>query len=162
VARERKRSKQRRTSRPAPVGPQAYSEAAQAFGEGTQEPDSGAFEAAPDLTPAALGHTFGTASSEPLEAAPGEDSGEIFEDELGEAPGSSTSSGSTAVATRQHSGIRAVAFLRASWAELQRVQWPDRRHVFQATAVVMGFVVVAGLFIGAADYVSQQIVNAIL
>ena len=38
-------------------------------------------------------------------------------------------------------GNRAIGFLRASWAELQRVQWPDRRQVFQATAVVLGFVV---------------------
>ncbi|HSD76701.1 MAG TPA: preprotein translocase subunit SecE, partial [Solirubrobacteraceae bacterium] len=33
---------------------------------------------------------------------------------------------------------RFVAFLKASWAELQRVQWPDRRQVSQATAVVLG------------------------
>ena len=33
-------------------------------------------------------------------------------------------------------GNRVLNFLRASWAELQRVQWPDRRQVVQATAVV--------------------------
>jgi preprotein translocase subunit SecE len=57
---------------------------------------------------------------------------------------------------------RAIAFLRASWAELQRVQWPDRRHVTQATTVVLGFVAVAGLYLGAADWVAQKIVNFIL
>ena len=57
---------------------------------------------------------------------------------------------------------RAIAFLQASWAELQRVQWPDRRQVFQATAVVLGFVAVAGLYLGAADWVAQQVVNFIL
>jgi preprotein translocase SecE subunit len=57
---------------------------------------------------------------------------------------------------------RAVAFLRASWAELQRVQWPDRRQVAQATAVVLGFVVVAGVYLGVADWVAQKIVNFIL
>jgi preprotein translocase SecE subunit len=57
---------------------------------------------------------------------------------------------------------RAVAFLRASWAELQRVQWPDRRQVSQATAVVLGFVAVAGIYLGAADWVAQKIVNFIL
>lgn len=57
---------------------------------------------------------------------------------------------------------RAIAFLRASWAELQRVQWPDRRQVSQATAVVLGFVVVAGAYLGAADWVAQRIVNFIL
>jgi preprotein translocase SecE subunit len=58
--------------------------------------------------------------------------------------------------------VRAIAFLRASWAELQRVQWPDRRHVTQATTVVIGFLVVAGVYLGAADWVAQKIVNLIL
>ncbi len=59
-------------------------------------------------------------------------------------------------------GNRIIAFLGASWAELQRVQWPDRHEVFQATAVVLGFVVVAGVYLGAADWVAQKIVNFIL
>ncbi len=53
-------------------------------------------------------------------------------------------------------------FLRASWAELQRVQWPDRRQVGQATAVVLGFVVIAGAFLGLADVVAEQIVDLII
>jgi preprotein translocase SecE subunit len=63
---------------------------------------------------------------------------------------------------RKQPGNRVFNFLRGCWAELQRVQWPDRRQVAQATGVVLGFVVVAGLFLGLADEVSQQIVNAIL
>jgi preprotein translocase subunit SecE len=59
-------------------------------------------------------------------------------------------------------GNRAIGFLRASWAELQRVQWPDRRHVFQATAVVLGFVAIAGAYLGLADYVAKEIVEFIL
>jgi preprotein translocase subunit SecE len=59
-------------------------------------------------------------------------------------------------------GNRAIGFLRASWAELQRVQWPDRRQVFQATAVVLGFVAIAGLYLGAADFVAKEIVEFIL
>jgi preprotein translocase SecE subunit len=57
---------------------------------------------------------------------------------------------------------RLIAFLQASWAELQRVQWPDRRQVFQATAVVLGFVVVAGLYLGLADRVAQEVVDLII
>jgi preprotein translocase SecE subunit len=57
---------------------------------------------------------------------------------------------------------RAIAFLRASWAELQRVQWPDRRQVTQATAVVLGFVVIAGVYLGLADLVAKEIVEFIL
>ena len=59
-------------------------------------------------------------------------------------------------------GNRAVGFLRASWAELQRVQWPDRRQVTQATAVVLGFVAIAGAYLGLADYVAKEIVEFIL
>jgi preprotein translocase SecE subunit len=63
--------------------------------------------------------------------------------------------------TRKGAG-RFVGFLRASWAELQRVQWPDRRQVAQATGVVIGFVIIAGLYLGVADWVAKQIVNAII
>jgi len=57
---------------------------------------------------------------------------------------------------------RFPAFVRASWAELQRVQWPDRRQVGQATAVVLGFVVIAGAYLGLADAVAQRFVDLIL
>lgn len=59
-------------------------------------------------------------------------------------------------------GNRVLNFLRASWAELQRVQWPDRRQVAQATAVVLGFVVIAGGFLGLSDVVAQEIVDFII
>jgi preprotein translocase SecE subunit len=59
-------------------------------------------------------------------------------------------------------GFRLFAFFRASWAELQRVQWPDRRQVAQATAVVIGFVIIAGLYLGLADRVAQAIVDFII
>jgi len=59
-------------------------------------------------------------------------------------------------------GNRLVTFLRGSWRELQRVQWPDRRQVGQATAVVIGFVIVAGAFLGLADYVAGKIVDLII
>ena len=55
-----------------------------------------------------------------------------------------------------------IAFLQGSWRELQRVQWPDRRQVFQATGVVIGFVIVAAVFLGVADWVSGKLVTFIL
>jgi preprotein translocase SecE subunit len=57
---------------------------------------------------------------------------------------------------------RLMSFLRASWAELQRVQWPDRRQVAQATAVVLGFVIVAGAYLGIADRVASELVDLII
>jgi preprotein translocase subunit SecE len=59
-------------------------------------------------------------------------------------------------------GGRFINFLRGSWRELQRVQWPDRTQVAQATAVVIGFVLLSGAFLGAADWVSQRIVDLII
>jgi preprotein translocase subunit SecE len=61
-----------------------------------------------------------------------------------------------------HGGNRVFSFFRASWAELQRVQWPDRRQVTQATAVVLGFVAIAGAYLGLADFVAKEIVEFIL
>jgi preprotein translocase subunit SecE len=91
---------------------------------------------------------------------------EELEDEVtelgeGEQPSTQLSSrGATSPAPR---GVgRLVHFLQGSWRELQRVQWPDRRQVMQATGVVIGFVIVAGLFLGAADWVAQRLVTFIL
>ncbi len=42
------------------------------------------------------------------------------------------------------------------------MQWPDRRQVGQATAVVLGFVVLAGGFLGLMDAIWKPIVNAII
>ena len=59
-------------------------------------------------------------------------------------------------------GNRVFAFLRACWAELQRVQWPDRRAVAQATAVVLGFVVIAGSYLGLMEFVWSKVITALL
>jgi preprotein translocase SecE subunit len=99
--------------------------------------------------------------------AEAEAEGDLTEDELQEGAGGGRGT-SNGVSPEQASGApirkgnRAIGFLRASWAELQRVQWPDRRHVFQATAVVLGFVAIAGAYLGLADYVAKEIVEAIL
>ena len=45
---------------------------------------------------------------------------------------------------------RVVQFLIAVWAELQRVQWPDRQALTTLTGVVLGFVLIMGGYLGAA------------
>jgi len=108
--------------------------------------------------------------------AEAEAEGDLSEDELQEpggpsgpsAPGRGGGGGAGGVSPEQASGAplrggnRVVGFLRASWAELQRVQWPDRRQVTQATAVVLGFVALAGAYLGLADYVAKEFVEFIL
>jgi preprotein translocase SecE subunit len=57
---------------------------------------------------------------------------------------------------------RILTFLGHVIDELRRVQWPDRRHVGQGTAVVLGFVVVAGSFLGLMDAIWKPLIEAIL
>jgi preprotein translocase subunit SecE len=65
-------------------------------------------------------------------------------------------------APERHEGNRVVGFLRSCWAELRRVQWPDRRQVTQATGVVIGFVIIAGAFLGLMDALWSRVVDAII
>ena len=57
---------------------------------------------------------------------------------------------------------RALSFLRQSSEELKRVQWPNRRQTGQGTAVTLGFVVLAGGFLGLMDAIWKPIVEAII
>jgi preprotein translocase subunit SecE len=61
---------------------------------------------------------------------------------------------------RQRSRI--VNFFIQVWAELRRVQWPDRTAVSQATAVVVVFCLLAGLYLALFDYLFSKLVKAIL
>ena len=70
--------------------------------------------------------------------------------------------GGAAPAAHRTPGSRLVNFLKGSWRELQRVQWPDRRQVIQATGVVIGFVLVAGVYLGIADTLATRLMNFIL
>jgi preprotein translocase subunit SecE len=90
------------------------------------------------------------------EGGDGGGAGEPPEGEELVAPG-----GRTPEPRAQH-GNRLINFLQGSWRELQRVQWPDRRQVMQATGVVIGFVIVAGVFLGVADFVATKLMNYIL
>jgi preprotein translocase subunit SecE len=57
---------------------------------------------------------------------------------------------------------RLLEFLKAVWAELQRVQWPDRKTLTQLTGVVLFFVLIVGAYLGALDAIFSQLINSIL
>ena len=57
---------------------------------------------------------------------------------------------------------RVVGFLISCWAELKRVQWPDRETLIQASAVTLIFIAVAAAYLGALDAVFNQVVQLIL
>ena len=68
-----------------------------------------------------------------------------------------------ATAERQ-SGPRGgvIGFLLSCWAELKKVQWPDRETLVQATAVTIIFVAVAAAYLGALDSLFSWLVKQIL
>lgn len=61
---------------------------------------------------------------------------------------------------RKRGGV--FAFLASSWAELKRVQWPDRDTLIQATAVTLVFVVVAALYLGVLDLAFNWLVQRVI
>jgi preprotein translocase subunit SecE len=121
--------------------------------EYAEVPDPEELEAFEEADQARAGGSAGGAG---VDAGVGGDPGGSAPAEL--VPGA----GGGAVAHRESPPARLVHFLQGSWRELQRVQWPDRRQVFQATGVVIGFVIVAGVFLGVSDLVASKIVNLIL
>jgi len=177
VARDRKRAKQRRARRGTTAGGRVEeappSQPVRADVPGALDHASGDV----DEFDAALVRGAGGVPAAP-EAEPDTDADTGAEDRLqtgalsgGDASGGDGAGGGGGVgggAPGQPSGAplrggnRALGFIRASWAELQRVQWPDRRQVFQATAVVLGFVAIAGAYLGLADYVAKEIVEIVL
>jgi preprotein translocase SecE subunit len=65
-----------------------------------------------------------------------------------------------AQAERQRGGV--IGFFVSCWAELRKVQWPDRETLVQATAVTVIFVAVAGAYLGALDTAFNFLVKQIL
>jgi preprotein translocase SecE subunit len=156
VARDRQRAKQRKARRGRNPGP-ARSKPTRADVPGELEHASGEV----DEFEAAL---VAGADGEPVEEAVDEPVDERDAPENGATATVEDRPRRRERAAEHREGIlaRFLAFLKASWAELQRVQWPDRRQVAQATAVVLGFVVIAGLYLGLADVVAKKIVDFII
>ena len=57
---------------------------------------------------------------------------------------------------------RVIQFLIAVWAELQRVQWPNRQALVTLTGVVLGFVLIMGGYLGLLDAIFSELIKAIL
>jgi preprotein translocase subunit SecE len=192
VARNRKRAKERRVRQAQPVasgrgrarrtleGEQDLEQRSEPLAElGTvplrsSEPGDGAPDpiehAAPDVELAELQLATANRPDGLAEPATDEDLVEA-EPEPAETEPSASVSGrgmpvpaaeSSVAAPRAWLGARLLSFLEGSWRELERVQWPDRRQVMQATGVVIGFVIVASVFLGVADLVASKIVSFIL
>ena len=57
---------------------------------------------------------------------------------------------------------RVVHFRVAVWAELQRVQWPNRQALVTLTGVVLGFVLIMGGYLGLLDAIFSELIKRIL
>jgi preprotein translocase subunit SecE len=93
-------------------------------------------------------------------------------DDFAEADEAPTGAGESGYAVRVRRGRaaheahkdrpRVVQFLIAVWAELQRVQWPNRQALVTLTGVVLGFVLIAGGYLGLLDAIFSKLIQAIL
>ena len=63
-------------------------------------------------------------------------------------------------APHQRGGV--IGFLISCWAELRKVQWPDRDTLVQATAVTIIFVAVAATYLGVLDSAFSFLIKQIL
>ena len=52
-----------------------------------------------------------------------------------------------------------TGFIASCWAELKRVQWPDRDTLIQASAVTILFVAVMATYLGILDAIFSQLVD---
>ena len=55
-----------------------------------------------------------------------------------------------------------IGFLLSCWAELKKVQWPDRETLVQATAVTIIFVAVAAAYLGALDALFNWLIKEVI
>src|SRR5436309_2703651 len=56
---------------------------------------------------------------------------------------------------------RRGSFIRESWGELQKVEWPGQRQVIQGTVVVLIACLVVGVYLYAADQAFKNLVEKV-
>jgi preprotein translocase SecE subunit len=164
MARDRQRSKQRRTRPPGAAGPAGRGRGGRRARDlsGTPTPDPLEHSSA-EVDEALLAE----AGAQPPEVRAGAPDEEPEAPRADRAPDAEEGEAAVAASARAeasgHSGRGGVVgFVRASVEELRRVQWPDRRQVGQGTAVTLGFVVIAGGYLGLLDAIWKPLIDAIL
>jgi preprotein translocase SecE subunit len=166
MARNRQRAKERQAAR----------RAARATGQAPPHPEESV--TAQPAPPEDLGHPDDVLEDEPdvideaadreLELAAEEAAG--FSDEPVEEIAPETATGPRGVRgveagapAEERSGLGKVwHFFQNVWAELQRVQWPDRKQVTTLTGVVLGFVLLAGGYLGLLDAIFSRVIDEII
>jgi len=62
-------------------------------------------------------------------------------------------------AHREHRGP--FRFVRESWGELQKVEWPDQNQLVQGTVVVLIACVIVGVYLWGTDQVFRRLVQQV-
>jgi preprotein translocase SecE subunit len=171
MARNRQRAKQRQAARKGSDGARSKERAPQP----DQAPDEEEVERAIDLETGAPPQDLGTSESTLEYEQDLEEEEEDFDPEDEEQPydASGDNVDDQAQPTggpRGHRGgdsehshrPRLVQFLIAVRAELRRVEWPTRQTLTTLTGVVLGFVLLAGGYLGLLDAVFSKLVQSIL
>ena len=70
--------------------------------------------------------------------------------------------GGASVAPVEHEPRRRGGFLRESWAELHKVDWPNRAQVIQGTIAVIIAVAIVGGFLWGVDQIVRPFVRDVL
>jgi preprotein translocase SecE subunit len=155
VARDRQRAKQRRRNRqPGSGGPAAGSSRTRARDIGLEPTEAELDSTAP---PEPTKHAFPDVEEARMAEAGAGD----FDEDVAPTDPAVLEERAEARRPRRQRG-RIITFLGHVIDELRRVQWPDRRQTAQGTAVTLGFVVVAGGFLGLMDAIWKPVVEAIL
>jgi preprotein translocase SecE subunit len=63
-------------------------------------------------------------------------------------------------AERKRGGV--IGFLQSCWAELKKVQWPNRETLVQASGVTVLFIAIAAAYLGALDSIFNYLVQHLL
>ena len=152
MARDRQRAKQRRRRQPGGGGPASGSARTRARDIGL-EPTEAELDSteAPEPTKHALPHVE--------EARMAEAGVDVDEAESAQPTDPAVLEERAAARRPRRQRGKIITFLGHVVDELRRVQWPDRRQTGQGTAVTLGFVVVAGGFLGLMDAVWKPLVD---
>jgi len=180
VARERQRSKQRQAERRAArlgEGRTSPEEVSPSVGAGDPAPPDRSLHAS-ELAASAPPETTGRSDTVVDSPPPFPDTGTRDEDLLQDDGDNGAGGGASPPVGLDADGSAAggepagdpstgrigkvLAFLAAVVAELKRVQWPNRTQLFTLTGVVLGFVLLAGGYLGLLDAIISRIIQALL
>src|SRR5688500_10898403 len=163
MARNRQRAKERQAARRAAQGRPLPEESANVeptppedLGHGDEilEPEPDLIEEAADRELELEAEEAGAFSDEPVaEIAP----------ETATGPRGVRGGDTAQAGEEKRSGFgKVIQFFQNVWAELQRVQWPDRKQVTTLTGVVLGFCLIAGGYLGLLDAIFSRVIDEIL